>query len=178
MSASFNQVVLVGNLTRDPEMKDTSGGTLIANIGLAVNSSYGKGDDKKEEVLFINVVAFGKTAEIVEKYLKKGSPMLVSGRLQLNEWEDRDGNTQKQIKVIADRIQLLGRKRDEDDGGGRGGRDSSRRNERGNREREPEHDEEPRGKGRERSGGRSGGGEKRGGNSRNRNESPDDDIPF
>lgn len=178
MSASFNQVVLVGNLTRDPEMRDTSGGIVIANIGLAVNSSYGKGDDKKDEVLFINVTAFGKTAEIVEKYLKKGSPMLVSGRLVLNEWEDRDGNARKEIKVTADRIQLIGSKRDDDDGD-RGGR-SDRENKRGNRSREPEHDEdEPaarKGGSRTREREPERGGKRN--DSRKRNESPDDDTPF
>lgn len=187
MSASFNQVVLVGNLTRDPKMRDSSSGTVIADIGLAVNSSYGKGDDKKDEVLFINVTAFGKTAEVVEKYLTKGSPMLVSGRLVLNEWEDKDGNQRREIKVTADRIQLIGSKRDDDDGGrdrnrGRNDRD----NKRGNRQREPEHDEDdrPRGKGREESRDRDRERERepeRGGkrnDSRKRNESPDDDIPF
>ena len=97
--ASFNKVILVGNLTRDPELRYTPKGTAIAKIGLAVNRTWtSETGEKKEEVTFVDVDAFGRQAEIIGQYMKKGRPFLVEGRLQLDQWEDKQTN-QKRSKL-------------------------------------------------------------------------------
>jgi single-strand DNA-binding protein len=105
--ANFNKVILVGNLTRDPEMRYTSGGSAVATLGLAVNHRYGTGDDKKEETLFVDVVVFGKQAENVEQYLKKGRSVLVEGRLSYRTWEGKDGQKKSKHEVVANIVQFL-----------------------------------------------------------------------
>ena len=104
--ASLNKILLLGNLTRDPELRYAGSGTAICGFGLAVNSSYG-GEDKKEEVLFIDVTAFGRQAETASEYLVKGRPVLVEGRLQLRSWETQDGQKRTKHSVIAERIEFL-----------------------------------------------------------------------
>jgi single-strand DNA-binding protein len=100
--ASFNKVILMGNLTRDPELRYTPKGTAIARIGLAVNRVWKtETGETKEEVTFVDVDAFGKTAETIAQYMKKGSPILVEGRLRLHTWEDKQTN-QKQSKLRVD----------------------------------------------------------------------------
>ena len=100
--ASFNKVILMGNLTRDPELRYTPKGTAIARIGLAVNRVWKtETGETREEVTFVDVDAFGKTAETISQYLKKGSPILVEGRLRLHTWEDKQTN-QKQSKLRVD----------------------------------------------------------------------------
>ncbi len=110
--ANLNKVMLIGNLTRDPEMRYSPSGTAIAKIGLAVNTEYrsGSGGDKKEDVCYINVTAFGKLAEIATEYLEKGRSILVEGRLSYRSWEDKDGAKRSMHEVIADQIQFLGQK--------------------------------------------------------------------
>lgn len=108
--ASFNKVILVGNLTRDPELRYTPKGTAIAKIGMAVNRVWtSETGEKKEEVTFVDVDVFGRTAENVAQYLRKGSPLLVEGRLRLDTWEDKQ-TSQKRSKlgVVAELIQFLG----------------------------------------------------------------------
>ena len=122
--ASLNKVMLIGNLTRDPEIKYTPKGTAIADIGLAVNRNYTtESGEKREEVTFIDVTLWGRTAEIVGEYCKKGRPLFVEGRLQLDQWDDKQtGQKRSKLKVVGDNIQLLGGR--EGGAGGGGGRSS------------------------------------------------------
>ena len=108
--ASFNKVILVGNLTRDPELRYTPKGTAIAKIGLAVNRVWtNEAGEKKEEVTFVDVDVFGRTAENVGQYMRKGRPMLVEGRLRLDQWDDKQtGQKKSRLGVVADTVQFLG----------------------------------------------------------------------
>jgi len=108
--ASFNKVILVGNLTRDPELRYTPKGTAVAKIGLAVNRTWtSESGEKKEEVTFIDVDVFGRTAENVSQYMRKGRPILVEGRLRLDQWDDKQtGQKRSKLGVVAETIQFLG----------------------------------------------------------------------
>lgn len=108
--ASLNKVMLIGNLTRDPEIKYTPKGTAIADVGLAVNRNYStESGEKREEVTFIDVTLWGRVAEIVGEYCKKGVPLFVEGRLQLDTWDDKQtGQKRSKLKVVGENIQLLG----------------------------------------------------------------------
>ena len=121
--ASFNKVMLIGNLTRDPEIKYTPKGTAIADIGLAVNRTYSTDSgEKREEVTFIDVTLWGRVAEIVGEYCKKGRPLFVEGRLQLDTWDDKQtGQKRSKLKVVGENIQLLGGREGGAGGGGGGG---------------------------------------------------------
>jgi len=100
--ASFNKVILMGNLTRDPELRYTPKGTAVARIGVAVNRVWKtETGETREEVTFVDVDAYGKTAETIAQYLKKGNPILVEGRLRLHTWEDKQ-TQQKQSKLRVD----------------------------------------------------------------------------
>ncbi|HEV3004868.1 MAG TPA: single-stranded DNA-binding protein [Pirellulales bacterium] len=115
--ASFNRVILLGNLTRDPELRYTPSGTAVTDIGLAVNDRRkGANGEWIEEVTFVDITLWGRTAEIASEYLGKGSPALIEGRLKLDTWE-KDGKKNSKLKVVGDRLQLLGSK-----SGGSGGR--------------------------------------------------------
>jgi len=92
----FNKIILIGNLTRDPEMRYTPQGTSVCNFGIAVNRKYKQAEEMKEEVTFINVVVFGKQADTCGQYLNKGSSVLVEGRLQERRWETDEGQKRKQ----------------------------------------------------------------------------------
>jgi single-strand DNA-binding protein len=108
--ASFNKVILLGNLTRDPELRYTPKGTAVARLGLAVNRSY-KTDsgESKEEVTFIDVDAWGKQAELISQYLRKGNPLFVEGRLKLDQWEDKQtGQKKSKLGVVLEGFQFLG----------------------------------------------------------------------
>ena len=89
--AGFNKVILIGNLTRNPELRYTPNGTPVAALGLAVSRRYKQGDDLKEEVCFVDIVVFGKQAEHCGQYLSKGNGVIVDGRLQQRRWETEDG---------------------------------------------------------------------------------------
>ena len=108
--ASFNKVLLMGNLTRDPEVRYTPKGTAIANLGLAVNRVYTtEGGEQKEEVTFIDIEVWGRQAETAGQYLAKGRPVFVEGRLKLDSWEDKEsGQKRNKLKVVAERVQFLG----------------------------------------------------------------------
>jgi single-strand DNA-binding protein len=111
--ANFNKVIIAGHLTRDPELRYTPKGTAIARIGLAVNRTYtaGEGGEKKEEVTFIDVDAWGRQAEVISQYLKKGQPLLVEGRLRLDTWEDKNTKQkQSKLKVVLESFSFLGSK--------------------------------------------------------------------
>jgi len=108
--ASFNKVILVGNLTRDPELRYTPKGTAIAKIGLAVNRVWTtETGEKKEEVTFVDVDVFGRTAENVGQYMRKGRPILIEGRLRLDQWDDKQtGQKKSKLGVVAETVQFLG----------------------------------------------------------------------
>jgi single-strand DNA-binding protein len=112
--ASFNKVVLVGNLTRDPELRYTPKGTAIAKIGLAVNRVWtNEAGEKKEEVTFVDVDVFGRTAENVGQYMRKGRPILIEGRLKLDQWDDKQtGQKKSKLGVVAETVQFLGSAQD------------------------------------------------------------------
>jgi single-strand DNA-binding protein len=120
--ASFNRVVLVGNLTRDPELRYIPSGTAVSDIGLAVNDRVKRGDQWVEEAVFIDITLWGRTAEIANEYLSKGSSVLIEGRLKLDRWE-KDGQKHSKLKVVGERLQMLGA-REGSRGGARGGRTS------------------------------------------------------
>lgn len=109
--ASFNRVILVGHLTRDPELRFTPKGTAVAKIGLAVNRVWTTdAGEKKEEVTFVDVDMFGKTAENVGQYMRKGSPMLIEGRLKIDQWDDKQtGQKRSKLGVVAESCQFLPR---------------------------------------------------------------------
>src|ERR1700755_662732 len=117
--ASFNRVILVGNLTRDPELRYIPSGTAVSDIGLAVNDRVKKGDQWIDEVTFIDITLWGRTAEIANEYLSKGAPVLIEGRLKLDRWE-KDGQKHSKLKVVGERLQMLGA-REAGTGGGGGG---------------------------------------------------------
>ncbi len=108
--ASFNKVILMGNLTRDPELRYTPKGTAIAKIGVAVNRVWtNEAGEKKEEVTFVDVDVFGRTAENVGQYMRKGRPILIEGRLRLDQWEDKQtGQKKSRLGVVAETVQFLG----------------------------------------------------------------------
>jgi single-strand DNA-binding protein len=108
--ASFNKVILMGNLTRDPELRYTSKGTAIAKVGLAINRNWtSESGEKKEEVTFVDVDVFGRTAENVGQYMRKGRPILVEGRLKLDQWDDKQtGQKRSRLGVVAETVQFLG----------------------------------------------------------------------
>ena len=106
----FNKVILIGNLTRDPELRYTPQGTSVCNFGLAVTSPYKQGEEMKEEVTFINIVVFGKQADTCGQYLNKGSGVLVEGRLQESRWETEDGQKRSKHEVVAQNVRFLSKK--------------------------------------------------------------------
>lgn len=107
--ASLNKVFLIGNLTRDPEMRYTPSGIAVVNLRLAVNRRYrDKAGEQKEEVCFVTVTAWDKQAEVCNQYLQKGKPVFVEGRLQSRSWETSDGQKRNVLEIRAERIQFLG----------------------------------------------------------------------
>jgi single-strand DNA-binding protein len=106
--ASFNKVLLMGNLTRDPELRFTSNGSALAKFGLAVNRKYKAGEEWKEEVCFVDITVWGKQAENCAEYLSKGRPVFIEGRLQFSSWETDDGQKRNKLEVVANTVQFLG----------------------------------------------------------------------
>jgi single-strand DNA-binding protein len=118
--ANLNKVLLMGNLTRDPEVRYTPKGTAVTELGIAVNRIYtGENGEKREEVTFVDVTVWGRTAENVGEYLRKGRPVFIEGRLQLDSWEDKQsGQKRNKLKVVADNVQFLGSRGSGGVGGG------------------------------------------------------------
>ena len=108
--ASFNKVILLGNLTRDPEVRYTPKGSAVADLGVAVNRQYTlENGEKREEVTFVDVTFWGRTAEVAGEYLKKGRPVFIEGRLQLDTWDDKQsGQKRSRLKVVGETMQMLG----------------------------------------------------------------------
>ena len=108
--ANLNRVLLIGNLTRDPEVRYTPKGTAVAELGIAVNRIYsGEDGEKKEETTFVDVTLWARQAEVAGQYLKKGRPVCIEGRLQLDTWDDKQsGQKRSRLRVVGENIQLLG----------------------------------------------------------------------
>jgi len=108
--ASYNKVILVGNLTRDPELRYLPKGTAVARLGLAVNRKWTTDTgEQREEVTFIDIDAFGKQAEVISQYMRKGSPLMVEGRLRLDSWDDKaTGQKRSRLGVVLEGFQFLG----------------------------------------------------------------------
>jgi len=117
----LNRVMLLGNLTRDPEVRYTPKGTAVGDMSLAVNQKF-KGQDgqEREEVCYVDLVAWGRQAETCKEFLSKGSPIFVEGRLQLDQWETKEGEKRSRLRVRAERIQFLGRPAGRGQAGGAG----------------------------------------------------------
>jgi single-strand DNA-binding protein len=118
--ASMNKVILLGNLTRDPQVRYTPGGTAVAEIGMALNRSFfdKQSNSRREETTFVEVTLWGREAEVAGEYLSKGRPVLIEGRLQLDTWDDKQtGQKRSKLRVVSERMQMLGSK---GDGAGRG----------------------------------------------------------
>ena len=109
---SFNKVVLMGNLTRDVELRETSSGTAVTDLGLAVNDRVKRNDEWVDEATFVDVTLFGRSAEVAGEYLSKGSPILIEGRLKLDSWESKEGEKRNKLRVQAEKMQMLGRRED------------------------------------------------------------------
>lgn len=109
MSLGFSKTILLGNLTRDPDLRKTASGLAVAKFGLAINRSYTTKDgERRDEVTFVDIDAFGKQAEVIAKYLSKGSPLMVEGRLKLDQWEDDSGQKRSKLGVVLETFQFVG----------------------------------------------------------------------
>ena len=117
MAKGFNKVILMGNLTRDVEVRTTASGQSVANFSIAVSRSWrGQDGQQQDQTSFINCVAWGKVGEIIAQYVKKGSPLLVSGRLDQRSYEDKDGNKRSAVEVVVEDFNFVGGRGDADDG--------------------------------------------------------------
>lgn len=118
--ASFNRVILLGNLTRDPELRYTPQGTAVCEFGLALNESYTNKQtgQKTEKVHFIDITCWGKTGEVAAQYLKKGSQVHIEGKLQQDRWEDDNGQKRSKVKVTCEQLTFVGKKDGSGDQGG------------------------------------------------------------
>jgi single-strand DNA-binding protein len=107
--ASFNKVMLMGNLTRDPELRYTASGAAVASFGLAVNRKFKQGEEWKDEVCFVDITVWAKQAENCTEYLHKGSPVFIEGRLNYQSWEGEGGQKRNKLEVVANNVQFLGK---------------------------------------------------------------------
>ncbi|MDG2022624.1 MAG: single-stranded DNA-binding protein [Phycisphaerales bacterium] len=119
---SFNQVILIGNLTRDVELRHTPSNQTVANIGMAMNRQYQTKDgERREEVTFVDCEAWGRQAEVMAQYLSKGRPVMIQGRLKLDTWQDKEGGNRSKLKVVVENFQFLGSREGGGNSGGNGG---------------------------------------------------------
>jgi single-strand DNA-binding protein len=119
---SYNRVILLGNLTRDPELRYLQSGMAVADIGLAVNDRRKNANGEwVDETTFVDVTFWGRTAEVAGEYLSKGSPVLIEGRLKLDSWETQDGQKRSKLKVVCEKMQMVGPKGQGGQGGQGGG---------------------------------------------------------
>lgn len=122
MSSALNRVMLMGNLTRDPNVRNTPNGTPYADLGLAINESYQKNGQKVDKTCFLDVVVWDRQASACGEYLRKGSPVFIEGRLQLDEWNDKQsGEKRTKLRVRADRVHFMGQRQDAAESGHRDG---------------------------------------------------------
>ena len=113
MSNDLNRVILVGRLTRDPELRHTPAGAAVCSFSLANGRSYTQGSEKKEQTSYFDIVAWSKLGELIAEYCKKGTQIAVEGRLQQRTWNDSEGNRKSKIEVVADNIQFLAKPKDQ-----------------------------------------------------------------
>jgi single-strand DNA-binding protein len=119
---NLNKVMLMGNLTRDPELRYTPNNTAVCNVGLAINRRWrDQQQQQQEETTFVDCEAWGRTAENINQYLRKGRPLYVEGRLKLDQWEDKEGNKRSKLKVVVETFQFIDSR---EGGGGQGGQQS------------------------------------------------------
>ena len=111
MAASFNKVLLMGNLTRNPELRQIPGGSSVCEFGLAINRRYSVNGNDREETTFVDIIVWGRTAESCSRFLQKGSSVFVEGRLQLDQWEDQAGGKRSRLRVVAENVQFIGSRR-------------------------------------------------------------------
>ncbi len=120
--ANYNKVLLMGNLTRDPELRYTPSNQPVANFGIAINRRYTTAEgERREEVTFVDCEAWGKTAETIKNYLAKGRPIFVEGRLKLDTWQDQQGEKKSKLKVVVESFQFVDSRPGGSGGGGEGG---------------------------------------------------------
>ena len=114
--SGFNKVILLGNLTRDPEIKFLESGVPVCNFGIAINKKYNDKNtgETKESVCFIDIEAWNRQAEIIDEYFSKGKPIMIEGELKFEQWEDKDGSKRSKIKVWLQSFQFVGRRDDDD----------------------------------------------------------------
>jgi single-strand DNA-binding protein len=117
---SFNKVILLGNLTRDPEVRYTPNGIAVASFAIAVNRKYKQGDETKEEVSYIDIVVFGKQAESCGQYISKGDSVLIDGRLQQRRWETEDGQKRSKVEVVAQSVNFMPKRQSSGQGASHG----------------------------------------------------------
>ncbi|TVQ62750.1 MAG: single-stranded DNA-binding protein [Phycisphaerales bacterium] len=121
MAGNFNRVFLMGNLTRDPELRHTPSSMAVANIGLAVNRRFrDSAGNNQEETTFVDCEAWGRTAEVMCQYLAKGRPVFVEGRLKLDQWQDKEGGNRSKLKVVIENFQFVDSRTEGAPGGGGG----------------------------------------------------------
>lgn len=112
--ANYNKVMLMGNLTRDPELRYTANGTAVCNVGIAINRQYrNKEGATTKETTFVDCEAFGRTAEVMNEYLSKGRPVFIEGRLKLDQWQDKDGRNRSKLRVVVESFQFIDSNPDE-----------------------------------------------------------------
>ncbi len=120
--ANFNKVILMGNLTRDIELRHTQGGMAIAKFGMAINrKTSSQSGEAKESTCFVDCTAFGKSAELLSQYVRKGSQLFVDGRLEFSTWEAKEGGKRSKLEVIVENFQFMGSGNRDNSGGGGGG---------------------------------------------------------
>ena len=125
--ANLNRVFLMGNLTRDPELRYLPSNTAVANIGVAVNRRWrNQQGEQQEETTFVDCESFGRQAEVINQYLRKGRPIFIEGRLKLDQWQDKDGGNRSKIKVLVERFEFIDSKTDSAGGSGGASRQPSR----------------------------------------------------
>lgn len=125
--ANFNKVILLGNLTRDPEVRQVGNGLTVAKLGMAVNRNFTVNGEKREETCFVDLTAFGRQAEVLGQYAGKGRPLMIEGRLQYSQWEDKtSGQKRNKLEVVIENFQFVGGREAGEGGGGGGGGRSSR----------------------------------------------------
>lgn len=128
MAGSYNKVLLMGNLTRDIELKHLSGDNAVANIGLAVNRRFkSREGEMREETTFVDCEAWGRTAETMSKYLTKGRPVFIEGRLRLDQWQDKDGSNRSKLKVVVETFQFVDSRAEGGEGAAAGARSGGSR---------------------------------------------------
>lgn len=129
MAASFNKVLLMGNLTRNPELRHIAGGSAVCEFGIAVNRRFTVNGQERDETTFVDIVVWGRVGENCHRFLSKGSSIFVEGRLQFDQWEDQQGGKRSRLRVVAENVQFIGARREESgegyQGQGQGGNSNS-----------------------------------------------------